>query len=104
MGSCWRSCLRPGKAGRLPRQAREPHVIPQALVRVAQVLPSGHLGHSAQPLAKPLRRVCVEHSVGTRFKRSMVVLSSTTPYRACVNSRILRLFSSTLGSGQASQS
>ena len=64
LGSRSRSCLRPCMADCPPLQAREPYVLPPALVQIAHVLPRTHLVLPAQPLAQPRRRVHIERREG----------------------------------------
>ena len=54
-GSRTRSCLRPRKARRALRKAREPVLLPESLVREAHILPGPRLVLTTEPLAQPSR-------------------------------------------------
>ena len=63
-GSRTRSCLRPRKARRMRRKARETKLFPESLGREPHFFPGPHLVLAAQPLAQPPGRVPVDRRVG----------------------------------------
>ena len=64
----------PSNVSRPPRQAREPRVLTRALLRVAHIVPGTRPVRPPQPLARPLRRMHVDHRVGrTDLARTEVV-------------------------------